>query len=95
VVVGDNNDNVSAARGSINGAVVVGNDKTAVADGAGVGDQGSRNIAVVVASDAGAKAFNGDNNIAIAYADGASAAAGTGNNHVVIKPSLFGETPGL
>ncbi|MDT5346844.1 MAG: hypothetical protein QOH91_131 [Mycobacterium sp.] len=50
-----------------NGAVVVGNDNAAVAGGAGVGDQGSRNIAVVVASDAEAKAFNRDNNIAIAY----------------------------
>jgi hypothetical protein len=49
---------------------VVGNDST----GAGVGDEGDRNIAIVVASDAEAKAFNGDNNLAIAYADGASAA---------------------
>jgi hypothetical protein len=58
--------------------------------GAGVGDQGNRNIAIVVASDPAATAFNGNNNIAIAYADGAPAVAGPGNTHLVISRRRLG-----
>lgn len=88
VVVGGNNSDVHAQRGHFNAAVVVGNDSTAFAGGE-AGDEGNLDLAIVVANNAQARAFNGNNDLAIARADGASAIAGPGDNIVDIQPPLF------